>query len=193
MHRRRRRRYPVSDSPLPRGPQNAQIGALVRTELSPGAAQRLKVTGEALENALRCLPLSRAHVAERCGHGGFDGAASRCIHAPPARGEAKDCASSILRVRNTLDQSLRRQPRQHARQRARVHVHGRRQVPRGQPRKQADDTQCQALRPGDANFARHALGGRFESVHNRPQQLHELQYVRQRAVGMRGTSCHRCC
>jgi hypothetical protein len=61
-------------------------------------------------------------------------------------------------------------------------VQHRRQMAGGQPREKAHDAQYEPLWTSDSDLPGHALGCPFQSVDDRPQQLHELQDVRQLCV-----------
>jgi hypothetical protein len=53
------------------------------------------------------------------------------------------------------------------------------ELTRREPRKEAHDAQCESLWPGHTDGPRHSLGRRLQPVHNGPQQLHEVQDIRQ--------------
>lgn len=50
-------------------------------------------------------------------------------------------------------------------------------------REEADNSQHEPLWPGHTDGPRHSLGRRLQPVHNGPQQLHEVQDIRQHRGG----------
>ena len=72
---------------------------------------------------------------------------------------------------------------EHAGQRAGVHVQDLRERPGGGARHQAEDAKDQPLRAGHAELGVHPLRAFLQVVHQRPEQLHELQDLRQHRRG----------
>jgi hypothetical protein len=139
--------------------------------------RRLEVQSEPLEHSSRCLSIARANAIQRFGDGRFYGALARGICAAAALGQAKHGAPPIPWIVCTCKESLVDEPLEDASQRAGMHVQDRRKIAGRHSWVQADDTEHQPLRARDAHLSAHVLGRAFQSVHDRPQQLHKLQHV----------------
>jgi len=133
--------------------------------------------GDALEHAARHVLIAGADAAQRGADTGLDRTAVHGVELRPARGEPQDDAPPIASIVDALQEPLRGEPPEHARQCARVHVKDRGQFSRGQFRKESYDAKYQTLRPGDADFGAHPLRAPLHAMNDGPQLLHELQDI----------------
>jgi hypothetical protein len=132
---------------------------------------------EALEDSFRGHPISNTDALERLSDRGFDRTVTGHVHSRTAFREPQHRASSIGRIVGTSEQSLSDQSLEHTGQRAGMYVQHGRQAARGHAREETDHAQHQPLRARNPDVACHPLRYSFQSMHDRPQELHELQYV----------------
>jgi hypothetical protein len=137
------------------------------------------VGGEPLEDSSRRHPIPVIDALERQRDRRFNRALSRCVHPGPALRETQHSASSIAGGVGTSQQSLRYKAPKHAGERAGMYVQHGRQIASRYAREQADHAQDQPLWTRYADVACHSLRYSFQSVNDRPEELHELQHVRE--------------
>jgi hypothetical protein len=133
--------------------------------------------GEAFEDAPGRRPIAAVAAFERPGDRSFDRALPRGIDPHAPLGEAQHRTSSIARVVGTGQQPVPNEPLEHPGQRARMHVQDGRQIASRHAWEQTDHPQHQPLRARDADVSGHSLRHSFQSVHDGPEQLHELEYI----------------
>jgi hypothetical protein len=133
-----------------------------------------------MEDAYARSSIASADLAERRSDSRLDRAGTSGVRTSPTCSEAKHGAPSIARIVDAPQQPLRDQPLQDAGQGARVHTHDRREIAGAQPREETDHAEHEALWSCHADVAGHALGRALQAVRDGPEQLQELQDVRQR-------------
>jgi hypothetical protein len=143
------------------------------------------VQSEPLEHSSGRGSIAPADSIQCFGDRRFDRPLTHSIRAGAALRQAKNCAPPILWIVRPCQESLVDEPLENAGERAGMHVQDRREIAGRHSWKQADDTEHQSLRARHAYLSAHALGRPLQSVHDRPEQLHELQYVRELGGGCR--------
>jgi hypothetical protein len=147
---------------------------------------------EPIENSSRRHAIAIADAYERFGDRSLHRALPDGIDSGAAQGESEHRAPAVARIGGADQQSVRDQSLEDASQCARVDMQHRRQITSRQPREQTDNTQHEPLWTSDSNLPGHAFGRPFQSMNDSPQQLHELQHVRQLCV-LRPASPHDDC
>jgi hypothetical protein len=134
---------------------------------------------EPLEHPSRGDAIPVADPLERPRDRGFDRPLSGGIDASPPRRQPQDRPSPIAGVVRASQEPLPDQPLKYTGQRAGMHVQHGRQIASRHAGKQTDDTKDQPLGTCDADVSRHPFGDALQSMHNRPEQPHELQHIRE--------------
>jgi hypothetical protein len=137
------------------------------------------VSRQTLEYASGCGPVARIDIFQRRGHGRFRRAPPNRVDAIAPSRQAQDGASPIEWVILTREQALTDQSSEYAGERAGMNMQDGGQIAGRQSGSQTRDAQHESLRAGHADLSGHASRRALESVRDRPQELHELQYVRQ--------------
>ena len=143
---------------------------------------RHEALSEPLEYALRTGAIGCTRSPQRCRHHRFDRSAARVVNKPAAPRQLEQRAAPIADVPDALKQALFDEPLQDAGERARMDMENLCQAAGGQAGSKPNDPEHQPLRPGDTQITRHTLRPALDSVHDRPQQLHELKHVGQSQV-----------
>jgi len=155
--------------------------------------RRLEVQSEPLEHSSGRRSIASADTVQGFGDRRFDRSLAPGIRAGAARGQVKNGAPPIPWIVRPSQESLVDEPVENAGERAGMDVQDRREIAGRHSWKQADDTEHQSLRARHPYLPAHALGRTFQSVHDRPEQLHELQHVREVCGGHRvGSASLRC-
>lgn len=137
-----------------------------------------QMVGEPLEYPPGSQPISRLDVGEGRRDGGFDRAAAPGIGAGAPRCEPQSGAPPVCRIGDSHQQALRDQTLHHTGEGARMHVKDGGEIAGRQAGKEADDAEDQPLRAGDPEIGGHRFRAALEAMHDRPEQLHEIEYVR---------------
>jgi hypothetical protein len=132
---------------------------------------------QSLEYAFGRHSIPVADALERQRDRRFNGPLSRNIRSRSALREAQYGAPSIARIVGTSQESLSNESLKHTGERAGMDVQHGRQIAGRHARKQAHHAQHQSLWTRHSNFSGHSLRYALQSVHNGPEQLHELQYI----------------
>jgi hypothetical protein len=133
--------------------------------------------GESLEDPPRCHAIAIADACERLSNRGFDRPLSCRVYSNPPPRKVQYCAASITGIAGSSHKLLPHQSLKHTSESTGMYVQHRRKIAGRHARKQTDETQHEALRTGDANLACHLLRFPIQTMDDRPQELHELQYV----------------
>ena len=135
--------------------------------------------GQAFEHAPRRGSISRPDGRKGLGDGGFHGAASNRIDTTASGRQPQHGTASIVRMVLTHEQSLAHKSLEYAGECAGMNVQDGGEVTGRQAGTETGDAQHQPLRARHPELTGHPFRHPLQSMDNRPQQLHELEHIRQ--------------